>query len=305
MKTIISLTALSVVTMLTAVGCAAEGEEGEDLEASSADALSQAQCTRIVADQQKKSKAACAKALTDANKKASDRARLENAVVSAVAGFGAELQSYQGKGKATVDAAVRECSNVACSGSLQRDDVKALCDVEKAFLAGACYVRHVPAINAAASDIDFAQESAALDAAVKNMQSQWFSLAKQEGSLRAQHELCQPVAGGALERATMNAACRSSCSESDPLNPTASSKAACSPAGYAQVKDDLGKVVTCGTMSRPIANLGTVCECKETRGCAQFAALGASSQRGQACGVNKTQKLVWDGAKQEARFECR
>ncbi|MBL8610935.1 MAG: hypothetical protein JNL38_26570, partial [Myxococcales bacterium] len=90
MKTIIRLTALSVVTMLTAVGCAAEGEAGEDLEASSADALSQAQCTRIVADQQKKSKAACGKALTDANKKAADRARLENAVVSAVAGFGAE-----------------------------------------------------------------------------------------------------------------------------------------------------------------------------------------------------------------------
>jgi len=308
MKTILSVTALSLVAMFAAAGCAAEGVDGEDPGAAGEEsALSEAQCKVIVTNAQNKSKAACAKSKTDADAKSAARGRLEAAVGSAVAGYEIALENYNGKAKATVSAAIRECSAMQCSNGLAQEGKTLgvdLCAVERSLEQGACYVRHVPAIRAAATDLDLSKEGAALDSAVGAMESQWFGLVKQEAALRIQHEACVPVAGSPAERAVMNAECRSSCSEADPLNPIAGSKAACSPAGYGQVKDDLGQLVTCGQMTRAITSLN-VCECRETRGCTQFAAVRASSEYGKPCGANKTQKIVWDGAKQEARLECR
>jgi hypothetical protein len=295
---------IALFAAAAASGCAASSGEADS--ASGGDeALSQSECAKVVSDAQSKSKAACAKDASDADQKATARAGLEKAVVSAVSSFGTAISEYQGENVNAISAAVNECSAVTCSGSLQRNDVKAECGVEKALLEGACYVRHLPDILAAASDLDLSKPTAALKSAVAGMDA-WGPLALQEATLRAEHAVCATYAGSVVERDKLTAQCRSSCSEGDPTNPFASGwGSACTPPGFEQVKDDTGNSVACGTMQRPISRLGTVCECRQDDPCTQYTAVATSSERGKTCGNGQQiQKLVWDASKRAASLKC-
>jgi hypothetical protein len=300
-----SLGALSVLSMLVVAGCATEMEEDET--GSGEDALSQAECTKVV----NKAVAASEKRCTDidkqADKKLADRRALETAVTGALGSFVSEIQGYDGRGREAVDSAVRECSSLDCTGTLKGGELKAECGAEKSLLQGACYVRHVPAIRAAATSLDFSQEVTRLTSAVDNMREDWVPLATQEGWLRTQHAACDSYAGSAVQRTKINSQCRASCSEVDPTNPLATGQgSACTPPGYEDVVDDLGQTVELGKMTRPILNVGTVCECRPSgKEIDQFEALGVSGSRGRSCGAGKTTKLVWNAARRIASLECR
>lgn len=308
-----SFATVSFVALTAALaGCAVEAEPDEAQATASEDALTQAECDRIVGEALTKSKNACTAKLTAAESKKEARAALERGVVSALGAFTREIQGYTGANAAKVQDAIAECSALTCSGELSGEDVKAECSVERAFLQAACYVRNWPEIKAAATGIDFSDEMANLQDAWEKMDDQWLSLATQELSLRGQHGACSTYAGSDAQRAALNATCRASCNEDDATNVGKVQQghgSACTPPGYEDVKDDLGRVVECGAMKRPLRSVGTVCECREERSCTQFAALAGSSERGKRCttasGKSGFKKVVWDARSGSASLECR
>ncbi len=304
------ITALSFVCIASsAVACAAPEEE-EAPAAASEDALSQAECNRIVGAALTKAKTECAGKKTAAETAQRTRESIESGVASALGAFVGEVQRTGAARSGAIADAVDECGAIGCSGELRGDDVKAECGVERAFLQAACYVRHIPAIKSVRAD--FSDELANLEAAWERMDDQWWSLAKQEVSLRAQHAACAPYAGSDAQRFALEKTCRASCNENDATNLGSIQTghgSTCSPAGYEEVKDDLGNVVECGAMKRPLSALGTVCECQEQKSCGQFAAIGASSERGKPCttasGARGFKKVVWSNETRSASLQCR
>lgn len=303
--------ALSVFCLASSVvACAAEPAE-EDVGATQ-DPLSEQECNKIVSAAQAKSKRECTAKDTQADAKESARLGLERNVVSALNAFVTEAKKSGAANRSAIDEAIGECSAIGCSGELSGADVKAECGVEKAFLQAACYVRNLPDIKRAVGSIDFADEAANLESALGKMKDQWVSLATQEVSLRAQHKACSTYAGSAAQKLALEKTCRASCNEDDATNLgtlQTGHNSACSPPGYEQVKDDLGQLVECGAMKRPLRSLGTVCECAEQKTCMQFAAVAGSSERGKRCttkaGKAGFNKVVWSNATKSASIECR
>lgn len=307
-RSIAAVTLTSTAALLA--GCAVEPEE--DAASASTDALSQAECDGIVADAVGTAKRACDEKKSAADDKQSERVVLERNVGSALTAFSSELARYSGAGASAVRAATAECNAVSCSGELAGADVRAECSLEQTFLKAACYVRRWPSIKAAATSADFSDEMANLERALGAMRDNWVSLATQERALRAQHGACTTYVGSGAHRSALNATCRASCSDDAPTRVGSIQTghgASCSPPGYEDVKDDLGAVVTCGTMKRPLRSLGAVCECAEERACTQFAALAGSSERGKRCtktgGAQGFQRIVWDARARRATLECR
>lgn len=290
--------------------CAAEPQD--ERASSSDDALSEAECNRIVGAALDKSRTDCDAKATEADAKLAARGDLERGVVSALASFETEAARATGADGDAIRDAIAECSAIECSGSLRTPDVKAECTIERAFLRAACYVRNWPNIERTAAGADFSGPMANLKDAWERMQDGWFSLAQQEVSLRAQHAACAPYAGSDAQRFALDKTCRASCNEDDATNLggiESGHNAACTPPGYEQVKDDIGQLVECGAMKRPWQSLGTVCECQEQRGCGQFAALAGSSERGKPCttdgGEKGFQRVVWHTDAGSASLECR
>lgn len=259
---------------------------------------------------QDKSERECAAKDTLADQRRGAREALERGVVDALGAFVTEARRGVGSRRDAVSEALDECGAIGCSGELRGEDVQAECGVERAFLQAACYVRHLPEIEAAHAE--YGAQIEGLEDAWRAMEDGWWSLAKQEATLRAQHAACTPIAGSQAQRIALEKTCRASCNEDDATSLggiQTGHGAACSPPGYEAVKDDLGQAVECGAMKRPWNALGTVCECQEQRSCTQFAALGASSERGKPCtkpsGARGFQKVVWNGDAQRASLECR
>ena len=302
-RRILPLLSLLAVGLLTGA-CASSADPDE---ASGSDALSASECSGIVKDQLAASVKAC-----DASKgdKATIAGRIDmlfRAVGDAHSAFATELSSYTGNGAGTVQAVVAECSAVKCGGELARPDGASDCTIEHAFLAAACYTRNAPRLTAAATDLDFSQEISALKTAYEDLVTEWPSLKAQEVALWAQHAACSTYAGSSAQEAKLYATCRSSCNAEDATSVGSVLTGwgnACVPAGFESVKDDLGKEVSCGTYKRPVLSAGTICECRVTDACTQFAAVGQSSERGKACEGGKTKKLSWNAEKKTATLEC-
>jgi hypothetical protein len=303
----VSLLAIAPLALaLFASACAAAPAEDELGE--SGDALSQSECNKLVTASIAKSTAECKRKETDSDAKFWARTQLETAVVASLNGFVEEITSYTGAGASAVGSVVAECSKIGCTGELGKDGEKAACNVEKALLQGACYVRHVSEVISAATDLDLSDNVAKLKTSVTNITENWVPYTVQAKWLQAQHKACSTYVGSAVQKSKLNATCRASCNESDAMSVSKINEghyAACAPAGHEEVKDDLGKLVECGSYQRPFLKLGTVCECADTPACTQFSTLGASSERGKSCGTGKSKKLVWNDKDSKASLECR
>jgi hypothetical protein len=300
-------------SIMLLAGCSSGSGDASD--SAGDEALSQSQCNTIVATALKKATDACAQTEQDADDMASKRGALESNVVKAVEDLATPLRTYSGENSDTIAGIVKQCDAIPCSGELQRGDTKATCDVEIAFLRAGCYVDAFPKIEAAATSLDFSKQVDALKSALGAMGDQWWSLAAQEASLRAQHLVCEPYAGSAAQKTALYATCRTSCDAQDPTSLTqvnTGHETLCVPAGYDSVQDDVGTVVNCGEMIRPIETVGTVCECRE-RTCTQFTAIAVSASRGKPCtkagddtgATSGVQKVIWDPTAQAAHLECR
>jgi hypothetical protein len=302
----LALTAFGLLTLTMA--CSAESGEEEADETD--DALSATECTKIVERDVATSISACRNKETAIQAKQKEIDALKGAIAPALGGFVTELASYAGSGAAQIARVVAECGGVKCKGELQQNGVKADCDTERFLLQSACYVSNWGVITAAATNIDFSDEYERLQNAANALATNWGPLAIQRDWLKAQHGVCSTYAGSPAQRSKLYATCRSSCDENAATSVGNAVKdvghhAPCSPAGFEEVKDDLGNVVKCGQYKRPWYTAGTICECAVGDECTQFNAVGTSSERGKACGDGKFKKLVWNAQKQLASLECR